>query len=88
MTNGGLIDRFVLQEVSPYVRVVLRKAFKEREISDNVAVRQFEFNCFDVALYFSKGVAVIEDVLGSDGESSVEMSISDFADLCSLDAVE
>ena len=45
MTNGGsLMEQFIAQELNANVRSVLNGAFDERARSDNVLIREFEFN--------------------------------------------
>lgn len=84
MVNSSLVEQFIAQELSPHVRKVLREALQQRVDSDKVLARQCEFNCFDVEFDFLKGVVVIQDVLDSGEESSVEMPIADFVVLCGL----
>lgn len=84
MVNNSLVEQFIAQELSPHVRKVLREALQQRVDSDKVLARQCEFNCFDVEFDFLKGVVVIQDVLDSGEESSVEMPIADFVVLCGL----
>ena len=56
MTNGGsLMEQFIAQEFNASVRSVLNGAIDERARSDNVLIREFEFNCFDVTLDFERG---------------------------------
>jgi hypothetical protein len=84
MVNDGLVERFIVQELSPHVRKVLRETLQQRAGSDKILARQCEFNCFDIEFDFLKDVVVVQDVLGSAEESSVEMPISDFVILCGL----
>ncbi|QIB04453.1 hypothetical protein GZ982_07040 [Pseudomonas fluorescens] len=84
MVNDGLVERFIVQELSPNVRKVLREALQQRAGSDKILARQCEFNCFDIEFDFLKDVVFVQDVLGSGEESSVEMPISDFVILCGL----
>lgn len=84
MTKNSVIEQFVAQELSSHVRKVLREALQQRADSDKVLARQCEFNCFDVEFDFLKGVVVVQDILDSGEESSVEMPIPDFVILCGL----
>ncbi|WP_434695874.1 hypothetical protein J3P89_24060 [Pseudomonas sp. Z1-14] len=84
MLNNSLVERFVAQEFSPHVRKVLREALQQRVDADKVLAGQCEFNCFDVEFDFLKGMVVVQDVLDSGEESSVEMPIADFVVLCGL----
>jgi hypothetical protein len=84
MVNNSSVERFITQALSPHVRKVLREALRHRIDSDKVLARQCEFNCFDVEFDFSKGVVVVQDILDSGKESSVEMPIADFVVLCGL----
>jgi len=57
MANGGsLMEQFISQELNASVRSVLNGALDERVLSDDVLLREFEFNCFDVVLGFKRGV--------------------------------
>lgn len=85
MELNGLIERFVAQEWSDHVRAVLREALRQRAESDKVLFRQCEFNCFEVEFDFLKGVVVVQDIIDSGEESSVEMPISEFVVFCGLD---
>ncbi|MGX9565524.1 hypothetical protein [Pseudomonas viciae] len=84
MVNNDLVERFIVQELGPHVRKILREALQQRADSDKVLARQCEFNCFDIEFDFLKGVVVVQEVLGSGDESSVEIPISDFVILCGL----
>lgn len=84
MVNNSLIERFIAQEFSPHARKVLSEALQQRADSDKILARQCEFDCFDVELDFLKGMVVVQDILDSGEESSVELPIADFVILCSL----
>ncbi|UVM45423.1 hypothetical protein LOY47_03910 [Pseudomonas brassicacearum] len=84
MVNNSLIERFIAQELNPHVRKVLNEILQQRADLDEVLVRQCEFNCFDVEFDFLKGMVVVQDVLDSGEESSVELPIADFVILCDL----
>ncbi|MBB1609830.1 MULTISPECIES: hypothetical protein [unclassified Pseudomonas] len=85
MANGGsLMEQFIAQEFNSSVRSVLNRAIDERVRSDNVLIREFEFNCFDVALDFERGVVKLQDALSSGVESSTELPLSDFISACGL----
>ena len=85
MTNGGsLMEQFIAQELNANVRSVLNGAFDERARSNNVLIREFEFNCFDVVLDFERGVVKLQDALSSGVESYTELPMSDFISACGL----
>jgi hypothetical protein len=85
MSSGGtLIERFVDQELDDSVRSILKDAFDERMRSEGVLLREFEFNCFDVALDFEKGIVTLHDVLSAGGSSSLDLAMSDFISTCGL----
>lgn len=85
MSSGGiLIERFVSQELDDSVRSILKDAFDERMCSENVLLREFEFNCFDVSLDFEKGIATLQDVLSTGESSFFDMPIRDFISACGL----
>ncbi|MDU9042719.1 hypothetical protein [Pseudomonas corrugata] len=85
MINATLIESFLAQGLSAHVRAVLNEALRQRSRSDEVVARLCEFNCFDVAFDFLRDLVVIQDVLDSGPESSVEMPLSDFIFLCGLE---
>ena len=72
------------QELNSYVKEVLQDAIDDRRGSAHVFKREFEFNCFDVVLDFSRGVAVVQDVLIADESGDQEVSMSEFIEICSL----
>lgn len=82
--SSSLVEQFVAQELNADVRYVLNGALDERARSDNVLVRGFEFNCFDVVLDFERGVVNLQDSLSSGDESATELPMSDFISACGL----
>lgn len=89
MTNcGSLMEQFIAQELDASVRSVLNGAIAERAGSDNVLIREFEFNCFDVVLDFEKGVVRLQDALSSGDESYIELLLSDFISACGLSVLQ
>jgi hypothetical protein len=84
MAKSDLVEQFVAQELTPYIRGVLWVALQEAANSEKILIRQFEFNLFDVLFDFSREVVVVQDVLSSGDQSAAEVSISDFVSLCGL----
>ncbi len=85
MSSGStLLKRFVDDELNGYIRAILENAFAERRRSENVLVRAFEFNCFDVTLDFENNVVTLEDVLFAGDGSAVDMPMCDFVVMCNL----
>jgi hypothetical protein len=85
MSSGGiLIERFIAQELNDCVRAILKDAFDERTCSDNVLLREFEFNCFDISLDFEKSIVTLQDVLSAGESSFLNMPIRDFISACGL----
>lgn len=83
-SDGALIERFLSQELDDDVRSILKDAFDERMRSENVLLRELEFNCFDVLLDFEKGIVTLQDVLSAGGSSFLDMPIRDFISACGL----
>lgn len=81
---GTLVERFVAQELDDSVRSILKDAIDERMRSENVLLRELEFNCFDVSLDFEKGTVTLQDVLSSGENSFLDMSMRDFFSACGL----
>ncbi|MGW7775509.1 hypothetical protein ACTWM0_21505 [Pseudomonas machongensis] len=85
---GSLMKQFIAQELDANVRSVLNGAIAERASSDNVLIREFEFNCFDVVLDFERGVVRLQDTLSSGDESYIELLLSDFISACGLSVLQ
>lgn len=85
MTNGeSLREQFISHELNASVRSVLNGALDKRVGSDDVLLREFEFNCFDVVLDFARGVVRLQGALSSGVESSTELPLPDFIFACGL----
>lgn len=78
------MEQFVVQELDDSVRSILKDAFDERMRSENVLLREFEFNCFDVSLDFEKGIVTLQDVLSAGESSSLDIPMRDFISACGL----
>ncbi|PYB72720.1 hypothetical protein [Pseudomonas soli] len=85
---GSLMEQFIAQELNASVRSVLNGAIAERAGSDNVLIREFEFNCFDVILDFERGVVRLQDALSSGVENYTELLLSDFISACGLSVLQ
>lgn len=86
--DGSLMEQFIAQELNASVRSVLNGALDERAGSDDVLLREFDFNCFDVVLDFERGVVRLQDALSSGVESSTELPLPDFIFACGLHSLK
>ena len=71
-----LLDQFLAQECSPYIRQLLEEA-----IADTSRVRpRLEFNRFEVTIERDASEVIIEDVLDASEAGVQNVSLDDFAD--------
>jgi hypothetical protein len=83
--SNDLLNAFLEQELNDSVREVLAAAVTESiRPGAQVAIRSFEFNCFDVVLDFECGTATLGDVLSSGADSEQKMSLPFFLGACGL----
>lgn len=79
------LEGFLQQELDASTREVLRLAIMEAGRSDSVmAIREFEFNVFDVVIDFERQVVVVQDVLLPGTEEGVSISLAEFVRLCGI----
>lgn len=80
-----LLEGFLQQELDASTREVLRLAIMDAGRLDSVmAVREFEFNLFDVVMDFERKVVVIQDVLLPETDEGVSISLAEFVRLCGI----
>ena len=83
--SNDLLSAFLEQEFNDSVREVLEAAVKDSlRPGAQVAIRSFDFNCFDVVLDFECGTVTLGDVLSSDADSEQKMSLLFFLRACGL----
>ncbi|MEE1892458.1 hypothetical protein V0R51_06060 [Pseudomonas otitidis] len=83
--KNDLLSAFLEQSLSDSVREVLAAAVRESINPEaQVAIRNFEFNCFDVALDFEFGTATLGDVLSSGAGSEQVIPLQFFLEACGL----
>lgn len=75
-SNSALLSRFLREEASPYVRGLLRNSVADGSADRRIAIREFNFNAFDITLDFQKGLVIVADVL--DPTSEVTIPLSEF----------
>jgi len=86
MISGGIImERFIIHELDDSIRSILRGALDERKLSRSVLCREFEFNCFGVALDFEKGIVRVQDILCPGEDDFIDVPIQDFIVICALE---
>lgn len=85
LTNGNyILEQFIALELNAGVRSVLNRALDEWTRSNNILVREFEFNCFDITLDFERGMVKLQDTLSSGIESYIELPMAYFISVCGL----
>lgn len=83
--KNDLLSNFLKQELSDSVREVLAVAVRDAiNPAAHVAIRSFEFNCFDVVLDFECGTATLGDVLSSGAGSEQVIPLPFFLEACGL----
>ena len=70
----SLLDQFLAEECSSYVRQLLESAIKD---ASNLRPH-FEFNRFEVTVNRDAASVIIEDVLDATDSGSQQLSLSDF----------
>ena len=73
-----LLEQFLREEASPYVRGVIVDAVHEHDKCSNQAQKKFEFNRFEVTLDFIGDVALVEDVLDPASSGEVRLQLGEF----------
>ncbi|WP_339521411.1 hypothetical protein [Pseudomonas sp. EL_65y_Pfl2_R96] len=80
-----LLKKFLQEELDASTREVLRLAIMEaRKSGSVVAVREFEFNLFDVVIDFERQVVIVQDVLLPATDEGVSISLAEFVRLCGI----
>lgn len=81
----SLLEVFLEQELDDSVSKVLEAAVDEfRASGAKVALRSFEFNCFNVILDFENNIVLLEDALACGPESEQKIRLSVFLKVCGL----
>jgi hypothetical protein len=76
---ASLLEQFVEEEATPYVRGLILEAVRERESNSARELTHFNFNRFDITLDFVSGTVLIEDELNFDPVANeARLSISEF----------
>jgi len=73
--SSRLLEEFLLEECTPYVRRLLQIALEEARAGSGPLRKRFEFNRFEVMLDVAGEVIVLEDVLdpAESGEDRVPL---------------
>lgn len=83
--NNDLLGAFLEQELNGSVREILSVAVKESmKPGARLAIRDFEFNCFDVVLDFESGTVTLADILSSGAGTEQTVSLPFFIEVCGL----
>lgn len=82
---NDLLTFFLKNELNDSVREIIAAAVKESENShSDIAIRIFEFNCFDVKLDFRSATATLSDVLSTGAGSEQMVPLPLFLKVCGL----
>jgi hypothetical protein len=63
---ASLLEQFIEEEATPYVRGLILEAVRERESNPARELRHFNFDRFDITLDFVSSTVLIEDELNFD----------------------
>jgi hypothetical protein len=83
--NPDLLEQFLAEECTPYVRDLLGSAMKT---SSGPEVKRFEFNRFEVTLHLRTKEVILEDVLDLDQSGTQKIPMKDFLAALAMSASE
>jgi len=73
--TATLLDQFIGEECTPYVRTLLVATLSDA----TQRVKRFEFNRFEICIDRDKGVVLVEDVLDATSTGALAVPIAEFA---------
>jgi hypothetical protein len=73
--NTTLLEQFLLEECTPYVRGLLEEALDALTFVS----KRFDFNRFEVTVNREKGSVLLEDVLNAEDAGSMRVPLTEFA---------
>jgi hypothetical protein len=73
--NATLLEQFLKEECTPYVRGVLEEALGATAPSS----KRFEFNRFEVTVDREEGMVLVEDVLDATNAGMLRVPLAEFA---------
>lgn len=76
--RSNLLERFLAEEASAYVRGLLENAIAEFEAGAGPSEKRFEFNCFEVTVDRVNETVMLEDVLDATSSGELKLSIPEF----------
>lgn len=74
----SLFDEFVIDDVTPYARELIRNAVREHEARPELELESFVFNRFGVKLDFVNQVAVLEDDFDISPSGTLQLPLDEF----------
>lgn len=74
----SLLEHFLREEATSYVRGLIVDAVHEHDKRSTEAQKKFEFNRFEVTLDFIGDIALIEDVLDPASSGEVRLQLGEF----------
>lgn len=77
--NATLLDQFLTEECTPYVRDLVRSGLDAGRSGAGPRRKRFEFNQFEVTFDLDEGDVLIEDVLDTTEAGSQRIPIAEFS---------
>jgi hypothetical protein len=79
MMSSTLLERFLAEECTPYVRDLVRTALEAGRAAAGPRRKRFEFNLFEVTFDLDEGEVLIEDVLNASGGGAQRIPVDEFS---------
>jgi hypothetical protein len=79
MWYKSLLEQFVEEECTPYVKQMISRALDAAETGASPALQHFEFNRFDLTIDAEEGMVTLQDVLDATAAGSQQISLHEFA---------
>jgi hypothetical protein len=79
MMNATLLDQFLAEECTPYVRDLVRGGLEAGRSGAGPRRKRFEFNRFEVTFDLDEGDVLIEDVLDATEAGAQRIPITEFS---------
>lgn len=77
--NATLLEQFLIEECTPYVRELVRGALEAGRAGRGPLRKRFEFNRFEVTFDLDEGVVLIEDVLNPSDAGAQRVPMEEFS---------
>ena len=77
--NSTLLDQFMKEECTAYVRGLLLTALDAAQSGGSPARQRFEFNRFEVTIDANENLVALEDVLDPEASGAQNIPLEEFA---------